>query len=239
MYQPLKQTRLYEQIAAQIRRQIVTGEVLPGHQLPTERDLAAQFQVSRTVVREALKSLTQERLIEVRPGRGTFVVDQSSEAVRDSLRTLVAIDHTNKFADVIEIREILEPHIAALAAERATDKQRQELTALAREMQSSYSDLDAFLEADHRFHMLLATASGNGVIPVLIGSIVELIQEHRRILRRHHLALPLTEDNGARLALVRHLEIIDAVLARDAPSARAAMVRHLAEVRTDNSQFNL
>ena len=88
-YQPVKSPRLYEQLADQIKERIFHNELKEGQQLPNETELAERFQVSRTVVREAMKRLEQEGFVEVQRGRGTFVVYHAADAVRQSLGNLM------------------------------------------------------------------------------------------------------------------------------------------------------
>ncbi len=84
-FRPLKSQRLYQQLADGIKTQIIQGELGSGNKLPNERELSEKFGVSRTVVREAMKALAQEGLIEIQPGRGTYVVYQIMDAVKDLL----------------------------------------------------------------------------------------------------------------------------------------------------------
>src|SRR5271165_1483518 len=119
-YVPVQTTKVYEQITGQIEQQILRGELKSGDRLPTERELAEQFHASRTAVREAMKTLAQKGLLEMRPGRGTTVINGTSQALRDSLGLMLRVARHDSARDLVEVREILEPEIAALAAARAT-----------------------------------------------------------------------------------------------------------------------
>src|SRR6266568_6981324 len=123
MYSPIQSLKVFEQVAVQIEERILNGELRAGDRLPTERELAEQFHVSRTAVREALKTLAQKGLVDMRPGRGTLVIDGTTGALGDSLGLVMrlelgAVGGSDK---LIEVREILEVQIAGLAAERATE----------------------------------------------------------------------------------------------------------------------
>src|SRR5512146_1236650 len=122
MYLPIQPERLYEQIVNQIEQRILAGELKAGDQLPSEHELAKQFAVSRTAVREAIKALREKRLVEVRPGKGTFIRNGTEDAVRSSLGMLMKFGQPNGSAPLLEVREILEPEIAAQAATRVTDQ---------------------------------------------------------------------------------------------------------------------
>src|SRR6516225_2902688 len=122
-YEPIQVKRLYEKIVEQIERRILTGELKVGDQLPSERELGDQFRVSRTAVREAVKALREKGLVEVRPGRGTFITNTTSQAVRDSLGLMMRIGQREDSRELVEVREMFEPEIAARAASSANEDQ--------------------------------------------------------------------------------------------------------------------
>src|SRR5437588_2142723 len=109
MYTRLRPSKLYEQIAEQIKQRILSGELRTGDRLPTENELAEQFGASRTAVREAMKTLTQRGLIETRPGRGAVVINATAQAMHHSLELLMRVQQAGGgSADLMEVREILE-----------------------------------------------------------------------------------------------------------------------------------
>src|SRR3981189_3896021 len=118
VYRTVKTSRLFEQIVQQVEDSILKGQLKPGDQLPAERDLAQRFGVSRTAVREAVKALREKGLVEAYSGRGTFITDGTSQAVRQSLDLMVKIGQPEGSQYLAELRAILEPEIAALAAAR-------------------------------------------------------------------------------------------------------------------------
>ncbi len=119
MYEEVQTGRLYEQIVEQIQRRIMDGDLKPGDQLPSERELGKQFGVSRTSIREAIRVLTLMGLVEVNHGRGTFITEQTPNAIRYTIDTMINIARKEGSGNLIELREILEPEIAALAAVRS------------------------------------------------------------------------------------------------------------------------
>src|SRR5258708_39147664 len=121
MYEAIQNERLYEKVVEQIERRILSGDLKVGDQLPSERELGDQFHVSRTAVREAIKALREKGLVEVRPGRGTFITNDTSQAARDSLGLMLKIAPGEGSRDLVEVREMLEPEIAVLAATSATE----------------------------------------------------------------------------------------------------------------------
>ena len=126
MYKIVRSSRLYEQIVQQVEESIHSGVLKPGHQLPPERELAEQFGVSRTAVREAVKALHEKGLVEAFPGRGTFITDGTSYTIRQSLDRM-ARKGNEGFAHLAEVRAILEPEIAALATSRVEESDLQAL----------------------------------------------------------------------------------------------------------------
>ena len=225
-YTPLEAARLYEQIVAQIEKQILTGKLRYGDRLPTERELAAQFRVSRTVVREAVKALQEKGLVQSHPGRGTFITDGTARAVRHSLGFMLRVGSSQGASDLAEAREILEPEIAALAATRATTEQVEAIRQTVALMERARDDADAFVEADLQFHLALAQATQNPLIPTLIDPIVDLLREQRKNTFRR---------GGAAHGQYHHKKILAAVARRDPNAARAAMRAHLQQVRKDST----
>ena len=226
MYKAVQSSRLYEQIVRQIEESIQKGELSPGSQLPPERDLAKQFGVSRTAVREAIKALQEKGLVDAFPGRGTFVTTGTPSAMRRSLDRLVNSGEEEGRAYLVEVRDILEPEIAALAAERADDEALATMREAVKTMDSAAWDSDVYIEADLDFHLALAEAAGNPIVLSLIDSIVGLLREQRlRIFR---------VEGGPDRGQQHHRRILDAIQRRDPQAARAAMQSHLAQVREDS-----
>src|SRR5580700_5098407 len=122
VYKVVRTSRLYEQIVQQIEESVLKGNLKPGDQLPAERELAQQLGVSRTAVREAVKTLREKGLVEAYSGRGTFITDGTSQAARQSLDLMMKIGQPGGTTHLAEVRAILEPEIAALAAVRAEEE---------------------------------------------------------------------------------------------------------------------
>jgi GntR family transcriptional regulator, transcriptional repressor for pyruvate dehydrogenase complex len=222
VYLPIKpKDRLYQEIVDQIQQQILSGALKPGDQIPAERDLADRFGVSRTAVREAIKSLTEKGLIEVFVGRGTFVTSLSPDRVVESI-TLLLRNEPHNVASLQEAREMLEVPTARLAAERRSDAHIARLRAITAEMEEEQSISPRLVDGDTEFHVEVARATGNPVLVLLSQTIVALLRSER--LYR--------EDRDAFLpeALASHRRIIEAIADRDGERASSAMTEHLAHV---------
>src|SRR5580704_13561381 len=203
MYKIIRASRLYEQIVQQVEESIHKGALKPGDQLPPERELAEQFGVSRTAVREAVKTLREKGLVEAYPGRGTFIKDGTAQAIRQSLGLMTRIGQPEGTFHLAEVREILEPEIAALAAARVEEQHVSTMREAYAAMDRSRRDPDAFIEADLDFHLSLAEAAGNPLILSLLDSIVGLLREQR--MRIFHTA------GGPERGQFHHIKILEAV----------------------------
>ncbi len=225
MYRPIRSSKVYEQISAQIEHLIVSGHLRSGDRLPTERELADQFQASRTAVREAMKTLAQKGLVDMRPGRGTIVIDGTSQAMQHSLGLLLRLGPADSEEQLVEVRELLEPEIAARAAERATEEQISALQAAVETMDTHLEEAAAYIAADNEFHRILAQATHNALLLTFVDSIVGLLREQRQHI--------FSVAGGAARGQQHHKAILEAIRHHEPETARAAMRAHLHQVRTD------
>jgi GntR family transcriptional repressor for pyruvate dehydrogenase complex len=224
-YTTVQTSRLYEQIVQQIEDSIMKGTLKPGDQLPAERELALQFGVSRTAVREAVKALREKGLCEAFSGRGTFITDGTNQSIRESLDRMIKIGQPEGSLQLAEVRAILEPEIAALAAVRIEEGHINALRDAYAEMDRKRNDPDGFIEAELDVHLALAEGAANPVILALIDSIVGVLREQR--LRIFNI------KGGPDRGQLHHLRILQAIEQHDPAKAREAMRAHLEQVRQD------
>ncbi len=230
VYKAVRTSRLYQQIVQQIEESILKGALKPGDQLPAERELAQRFGVSRTAVREAVKALREKGLVEAFTGRGTFITDGTSQAIRQSLDLMVKIGQPDGSTHLAEVREILEPEIAALAATRVEEQHLATMREAVAVMDRSRHEPDAFIEADLDFHLSLAEAAANPLILSLIDSIVGLLREQRMRI--------FNVDGGPERGQFHHKRILDAIEQRAPEKARQAMRAHLQQIRQDSQVYS-
>ncbi|HLB90761.1 MAG TPA: FadR/GntR family transcriptional regulator [Terriglobales bacterium] len=229
VYRTVRTSRLFEQIVQQVEDSILKGQLKPGDQLPAERDLAQSFGVSRTAVREAVKTLREKGLVEAYSGRGTFVTNGTSQAMRQSLDLMIRINPQEGSANLAELRQVLEPEIAGLAAERIEEQLMTTMREAVAVMDRNLHDPGAYVEADLDFHLALAEAAGNPLILSLLDSIVGLLREQRsRIFR---------VDGGPERGQFHHKQILAAIERRNPEAAREAMRAHLRQVLEDSSSL--
>jgi GntR family transcriptional repressor for pyruvate dehydrogenase complex len=226
MNERLQSERLYELIVRRLEQRIIAGELKEGQRLPPERDLAKTFGVSRTAVREAMKVLAQSGLVEMRHGSGTFVRNHLQTCLRHSIDL---ISKLGRASDAIEMREILEPEVAALAARRASDDDLRILRESVRAMETA-DDPEAMFQAELSFHQALARSTGNVLFMGLLDPVDGLLHEMRE--RIHHKFGSISRNRLDRIRFL-HRKTLEALLLRDPAAARAAMHRHFANRRRE------
>jgi len=214
----LQNQSLSRQIADKIQQMVTNLELLPGHKLPSERQLAEQLQVSRNVIREATALLEERGVVSIHVGSGTYVTEASSDALTRSVSLYVQRKRIS-VAQLFEIRWILEVENARLAASNATPEELEAMEKTIIEMETHPEDLKKFTSADIRFHHLLAYATHNPLLPLLLESIVDLLQAQALIAT----ALPGAEAN----AIKHHRNIFRAIRSKSSTLARSAMTKHL------------
>ena len=219
--EPIKSTRIYEEIIRQVRGMINEGRLKSGDRLPPERDLAEKFVVSRTSVREALRALESLGLVEIRAGEGTFVREVSVESLVQPLATVVA-SQREAIAELFEARRLLEPSIAALAAMRATPEERQEMARILDDQAKEVEAGGSGIAQDAQFHVAIGAAAHNRAITRIVNAIMDLLAQSRE----ESLNTPGRPERSHQ----DHRRMLHAIIARDAEAARQAMVEHLVAV---------
>jgi GntR family transcriptional repressor for pyruvate dehydrogenase complex len=211
---------LAERVERELQRLIVESRLGEGDRLPSERELASQFGVSRTVVREAVRALAAKRLVDVGGGRGTVVRVPSPESAAESMKLLLSMQASGTGVDkVSEARHIIESEIAALAAARRTDADLEDLAAILEETRQHLEEPEVYIKSDVAFHAALARATKNEMLIIILDSLVEVMIEVR--------LLTLRVPGITSLALGHHERILDAVIAGDPGAAKAAMDAHM------------
>lgn len=214
---------LSDKVVEQLTEAIVSRQLKSGEKLPSERDLCEKFKVSRTVVREAIRSLAARGLIRVALGRGLEVNELGSENVANSMRLLVRGREGLDYGKVNEVRTALEVQTAGLAAQRAKPEDLDRLERLCDEHERRLreGDMAKAGELDFQFHRELTRASDNELLLGMLDSISDVLLE----VRNQSMNLPHVGEDGLRA----HRSILKAVKTGSAKAARNAMAKHLAE----------
>jgi len=215
---PLKKTKLYEEISAQLVSHIHSGHFKPGDKLPPERTLAEQLGVSRTAIREALRSLESMGYIESKVGGGTYVRAISLESIISPVSAMLNKDE-KLIAELLSVRLLLETEIASLAAQNITLEKAAKLKTSLQVMEEEIARGEIGLTGDNMFHSCLAEISENGAMSLISDMCAELLSKTR---------LATLEIPGQPQDTVRdHYEIYDAVIAGNAALAAKKMTMHL------------
>ncbi|MGI8712948.1 MAG: FadR/GntR family transcriptional regulator [Solirubrobacteraceae bacterium] len=223
-YAPVvREPRLADQVADRIMQTILSGQLTPGDTLAPERELSEQFGVSRTVIREAVRSLSGKGLLQAVGGSGVRVLAVDADTVGESIRTLV-LSADFDYAKVDEIRGVIEVAAVGFAAERATPQDIALIEDALKQMRQQIDDAEACARADLAFHRALTLAAHNELFLMLHDSLYAPLIA----IRRHNLARGVTRR---RRIVTAHRRILDAVRGGDPEQAAERMREHLGEVR--------
>jgi GntR family transcriptional repressor for pyruvate dehydrogenase complex len=223
---PIARRNTYELVADRLVTLIGTRELKPGDPLPTERELTQAYGVGRSSVREALRMLESQGVIT--PGaKGTFVVASVANPLNSSYRLLLTLDEDADVHDIFELRRILECEAAALAAERRRKKHLAEMDEAIEEMEAGLEEPsgDRYIDADLRFHIAVAEATGNRLV-------LHSMEAVRGVIRRALMPIFLVPNSPER-SLEQHRLIRAAIADRDPDRARDEMRAHLDRVEAD------
>jgi len=203
-----------------LKSMIVTGEVRPGDRLPTERELAARFGMSRSTIREAVRALTTMNVLESRVGSGTFVTALRPDVLFDGTAFAVDLMRSGHVLELLEVRRSLDSLAAARAASRITAEELAQLRQLIAVMDSD-QHLDERIAADFEFHRVIARASRNSVLAALVDS----VSGDTRAARTWRGA---TDSTAAERMHSEHQLILDGLERADASLASIAAAAHVA-----------
>lgn len=221
MIRPLVRRTLHEEIVEQILKSIEKGYMNPGDRIDGEAELAKQFQVSRNIVREALKSLELIGVVQTINGKGTFISDGAMSGL-ELMRLIRMIKNDNYTIDLMESRILLEGDIAYLAAQRATAKDLEELAEIGEKTRACIENNSYKFEIGLEFHMNVAQCSKNHILQRLLRSISdELIAQRGQLLMTHK------QEEELIMELKEHLQMLRFIRERKPVEARRVMQIHL------------
>lgn len=213
---------VYEEIVEEIVRRIRSGELPVGMKLPPERVLANQFGVSRTSLREALRTLKRMGCVRSITGDGNYINTVSSEHVALPFAMMLSQDK-ELAADIIQVRQYLEVHMASMAATCATSDQLARIYGAILDMQSQIKEGGNGIEGDNRFHLEIAKASQNKAFSIIVELLAELLAESRQAT----LSIPGQPAKSVQ----DHLRIFAAIQSGDKIAAKTAMAEHLTKAQ--------
>ncbi len=214
----IKPRRMYEDILSQISKLMVEGNLSPGDKLMGEREMAEALGVSRTTLREALRTLELFGLVEIKHGEGTFIKNHHLNHIITPLALALSVE-PNSIDEIWETRTYLEVDCAGLAAERITNEYLEQLADVIDELKSEVNDSSIYCRADLRFHNIIAQASQNSFMARLIQTFSRYIYE---MMERF-----FQDSNFLKQSLDEHIKIYESIKERNVQNARASMKEHL------------
>ena len=233
-YRRVKQPKISDVIAEELESMILEGSLKPGQRLPSERELAKQFDVSRPSLREAVQKLVAKGLLNSRQGGGTFVSETLDSGYADPLLTLFS-SHPEAQADLLEFRHALEGVAAYYAALRSTEADRKAIQAIYDELESYHEakEFEREVKADVEFHLRIAEASHNAVLLHTMRALLGLVEKN--IMSNLETVYP---QRGHRSKIHgQHKVLMEAIFDGNAVLARQAAHDHLSYVEEVVSDY--
>jgi DNA-binding FadR family transcriptional regulator len=223
---PIRRTRVYQEIARRLEEQILSGHLKPGDSVPSERELMERHGVGRPAVREALLHLQKAGMLQIQNGERARVKKPTPSSLVDELSTAARylLHQSDGIRQFQEARMFFEVGLVRYAASHASPADHAKLRAALAANEAALADMEAFAKTDVAFHFVLAEIPRNPIFVALHVALAEWLTEQRRST--------LTRKGAARGALAAHHEIYEAVVARDPDFAEDAMRRHLREVES-------
>jgi GntR family transcriptional repressor for pyruvate dehydrogenase complex len=219
-FEAIRKSKVYEEVAKQIERLILT-KLHPGDKLPGERELAEMLGVSRSSIRDAMRSLELVGLVEPRQGAGTVVREISADVLVTPLANVLA--HKRQLVgELLDFRKMLEPPLAARAAAHASPDNLARMDQILQRQSDKFSRGEMAIEEDSEFHYTIATASGNSVVLKVLDILMDLLRETR--------ARSLQRKGRPEKSIAGHRRILAAIKRRDAAAAETAMRQHLKDI---------
>jgi GntR family transcriptional repressor for pyruvate dehydrogenase complex len=219
----VRRTRVYEGVVRQIQRLIADGALRPGDMLPPERELAERFGVSRSSLRDAIRSLELAGLLVPKQGEGTLVADVSPDALIAPIAS-VLVRKRELISELLDVRKMLEPALAARAARNATPEDVARLEEILKRQREKALRGESWVEEDSEFHYAIARAARNSVVLKVLDVLMDLLRETR--------ARTLQVDGRLQRSLAGHRRVLEAIRRRDAAAAERAVKQHIEEIES-------
>jgi len=221
LFKPVKKIRIYEEIVIKVKEMIEQGRLKSGDQLPGERELSEVFHVSRSSLREALRSLESKGYLESRQGDGTYIASNPVESLVSPLASVIFSEKDSQM-ELFEMRRLIEPQLAYLAAERATEEEIARMEEALALQEQAIAKGETGTETDKAFHYLMAKATNNKVLLRLTDYMRDLLAESRDKY--------LQVEGRPEKSIARHRQVLDAIKAGDGELAAQVMRDHVLDI---------
>lgn len=219
-FEVIRKDKIGEEVARRIEK-LISENLKPGDRVPPERQLAEMFDVSRSSIRDGIHTLEIAGLVERRQGAGTVVREISANTVANPLAN-VLVGKKQLVSELLDVRKMLEPGLAARAAENATSDELAEMDEILRRQREKVARGEPPIEEDAEFHYAIALAANNSVILKVIDVLMDLLRGTRE--------KTLQVEGRLQKSYAGHRQILSALKRRDGEAAEKAMRRHLEDV---------
>jgi GntR family transcriptional regulator, transcriptional repressor for pyruvate dehydrogenase complex len=219
-FETVRRNKVYEDVARQIER-LILKKLRPGDKLPSERELAEILSVSRSSIRDAIRSLELMGMVEPRQGAGTIVREITASSLANPLANALKRKE-ELMGELLDFRKILEPPLAARAATHASADEISEMEDILERQEAKLRRGDSTVGEDSEFHYAVALASGNSVVLKVLDILMDLLRDTRE--------RSLQIEGRPQKSLAGHRRILAAIKRHDAEAAKAAMRRHIEDV---------
>lgn len=227
-YKQIKPKKIYEEVTEALQEIIRSGQLPPGSKLDSVQQLAENFQVSRSAIREALSALKAMGLVEMRQGEGTFIKEFDAKQMNFPLSTAILMKKKD-VAHLLEVRKIIETGTAALAAKNRSEDDLAEMVEALKEMKRVQGDEELGEKADFQFHLAVSVAAGNPILSTLLDQVSELMIETMKETRRLWL---FSKQTTTKNLVKEHAKIYHAILEKNEEKAKISMIEHLENVES-------
>lgn len=218
---PVKNTKVYEQVIEQIKGMIVSGRLKKGDKLPPERDLVEQLQASRASIREALRALQIIGLVECTQGGGNYIKESFEDSLFEPLSIMFVLQNSRP-EEILELRKIVEVETAALAAEKISPKELDEIKDIIEKIKESY-DEELNAKLDKELHYKIAHSSGNFLVVSVLTAVSSLVDSFIKDARK----IILTKEENREILIEQHENLYKALLEHNKGKAAEVMRKHL------------
>ena len=220
-FESVRRAKVYEEVARQIER-LILKKLQPGDKLPSERELAETLGVSRSSIRDAIRSLELMGLVEPRQGAGTVVLELSTDSLVNPLANTLKRKE-ELIGELLDFRKMFEPSLAARAATHASDEEIAEMEEILERQERKLRQGESAIAEDSEFHYSIALASRNSVVFKVLDTLMDLLRDTRE--------RSLQIEGRPQKSLAGHRRILMAIKRHDAEAAKAAMRRHIEDVQ--------
>jgi GntR family transcriptional repressor for pyruvate dehydrogenase complex len=222
-FEPVRKTKVYEQVAHQLQSYIRSGRLKPGDKLPPERELAEMFHVSRDSLRDGIRALELVGLVEPRQGEGNVVHEPSANSLINPL-TAILMNQRDVVGDLLEFRRMIEPTLAGRAAKNASPEDLAYMEDIVQRQKEKVDRGELAIDEDSEFHYAIARAAKNSVVLKVLDVFMDLLRESRE--------KSLQVQGRLQKSLDGHRQILHAIQRRDSASAENAMRRHIERIES-------